>query len=77
MSLIGTLRDKWNTRKSLVMYNRIINDLKTGSPTSIVYLSTDKGYDLLFKKLGDSGYTWTIDGNYREGIFLSVRRVKK
>lgn len=76
MSLIGNIKDKWNKKKSLSVYNRVVDDLKTGSPASIVYLSTDKGYDLLFKKLSESGYTWSIDGNYREGIFLTVKKAE-
>ena len=74
MSIIDRIKDRWNTRKSFKAYRKISKALTSGNRQIILYLSTDKGYDVLFQKLAADDYSWKIDGNYREGIFLTVER---
>ena len=68
--LIANYRHK----KCVKMFERIKKDLNySTSHTSIIYIATEKGYDELFEKIKAEGWDYRIDGNNREGVFLTVK----
>ena len=74
MAMLKDMVDKHNLKKSHKLYDRIKREMSCStSGTVVVSISTDKGYDRLFERLKDEGYTYQIDGNNREGMWLTVK----
>jgi hypothetical protein len=78
MAILKDIVDKHNLKKSHKMYDRIKREMgESTSGVVVVAISTDKGYDRLFDRLKEDGYTYQIDGNNREGLWLTVKDEKK
>lgn len=75
MNFINQLIEKHNAKKCEKLYERIMNQMKDStSKIVVVSLSTNRGYDALFVRLEQEGYRCIIEGNNRDGVFLTVKQ---
>jgi hypothetical protein len=74
MNLIKRIIENYRHKKCVKAFERIKKDLKySTSHTAILYIATEKGYDELFEKIKNKGWNYRIEGNNREGVFLTVK----
>lgn len=68
--LIANYRHK----KCVKMFERIKKEMEySTSKTVVLYIATEKGYDELFNNIKEKGWDYRLDGNNREGVFLTVK----
>lgn len=72
--LFAKLKDKKNEAKSEKAYNNLINRLKYSNGKVILCVNTDKGYESLIKRLNDEGYNCSLQGNRKDGWFITVTK---
>lgn len=66
--------ENYRHKKCVKAFERIKKELKySTSHTAILYIATEKGYDELFEKIKNEGWDYRIDGNNREGVFLTIK----
>jgi hypothetical protein len=68
------LKDKKNKAKCEKVYNTLKRFLKYSNGGINLYVSTDKGYESLIKRLNDEGYKCSLEGNKKEGWFITVSK---
>ena len=68
------LKDKTNKAKCEKAYNTLKRFLKYSNGKINLYVNTDKGYESLIKRLNDEGYNCSIEGNKKNGWFISVSK---
>ena len=72
--LLSRLKEKQNKKRSERMYNNLMNRLKysTGKNKRIsLCVNTDKGIADLFERLTAEGYKCSLQGNKKEGWFIT------
>lgn len=72
--LFEKLKDKKNKAKCEKAYNTLKRFLKYSNGKINLYVNTDKGYESLIKRLSDEGYNCSIEGNKKNGWFISVSK---
>lgn len=72
--LFTKLKDKKNKAKCEKAYDNLMNRLKYSNGKVTLCVSTDKGYESLIKRLNDEGYICSLEGNKKNGWFITVSR---
>lgn len=68
------LKDKTNKAKCDKAYENLTNRLKYTNGKVSLCVNTDKGYEALIKRLNDEGYNCLLEGNKKNGWFITVSR---
>lgn len=72
--LLSILKDKKNTAKCEKAYENLTNRLKYTNGKVSLCVNTDKGYESLIKRLIDEGYDCLLEGNKKNGWFITVSK---
>ena len=68
------LKDKTNKAKCDKADENLTNRLKYTNGKVSLCVNTDKGYEALIKRLNDEGYNCLLEGNKKNGWFITVSR---
>jgi hypothetical protein len=72
--LFEKLKDKKNKAKCEKAYGNLTNRLKYTDGKVSLCVNTDKGYESLIKRLIDEGYNCLLEGNKKNGWFITVSK---
>lgn len=75
--MFAKLREKQNKERSERMYNNLKNRLKYSTDITkgiCLCVNTDKGLDDLFERLTAEGYKCSLEGNKKDGWFITVSK---
>lgn len=72
--LFAKLKDKKNKAKCEKAYGTLKRFLKYSNGKITLYVKTDKGYESLIERLNDEGYNCSLEGNKKNGWFITVSK---
>lgn len=72
--LFAKLKDKKNKAKCEKAYDTLKRFLKYSNGKVTLCVSTDKGYESLITRLNDEGYKCMLEGNKKNGWFITVSK---
>lgn len=72
--MFAKLKDKKNKAKCEKAYGTLKRFLKYSNGKITLYVKTDKGYESLIERLSGEGYNCSLDGNKKNGWFITVSK---
>lgn len=74
MSIVDNVKKKHNHKKCSSMWKVVEQKLKDStSHTAFVYIGKPDGYEELFQRILDKGWSYELLGSKKEGFHLSVK----